>query len=411
MAQKLNKLTARGVQALNESGRFSDGGGLYLIVDGKGETKAKRWLFIFRSPANGKQREMGLGSLANVSLADARAMAAEARRQLGEKKDPLEVRKAEAEKSDQEAVVVPTFSDFAETVITSLETGWRNEKHRDQWRSTIQTYCKPIARTLVDAITTEDVLSILQPIWTEKNETASRLRGRIEKVLDAAKAKGLRSGENPARWRGHLDHLLPKRQKLQRGHHPALAWNELPEFMAKLRAREGMAALALEFTILTTARTGESLGASWGEIDLDAKVWTVPAHRIKAGKEHRVALSSRAHAILEKLNAARSSAFVFPSAQEGKHLSEMALLMLLRRMDAGSVTVHGFRSTFRDWCGEATNFPREVAEAALAHAVGDAVERAYRRGDALEKRRALMEAWATYCEPKEGNVVPMVRPA
>ena len=271
---------------------------------------------------------------------------------------------------------------------------------------TLETYAAPLRSKPVNQITTEDVLEVLQPIWTSKAETASRVRGRIEKILDAAKAKGLREGENPARWRGHLDHLLPKRQLLQRGHHAAMPWQEVPEFVAQLRNSPSMAALALEFVILTAARSGEVLrsfrdgevvGASWGEIDRQAKVWTIPAKRMKAGREHRVPLSDRALAILGEAEKARRGKFIFPGQRGDQPLSDMALTMLLRRMNVTDATVHGFRSSFRDWAGEATNFPREIAEAALAHTVGDKVERAYRRGDALERRRELMEAWASFC--------------
>ena len=253
-------------------------------------------------------------------------------------------------------------------------------------------------------------MGVLQPIWQTTPETASRLRGRIETVLDAARAKGhiARNEANPARWRGHLDKLLSKRQKLTRGHHAAMAFDDVPEFIGKLRERPAIAAMALEFLILTAARSGEVLGARWAEMDMIAKVWTVPAARMKAGREHRVPLSSRALAILEAVAEAKTGEFVFAGQKAGKPLSGMAMEMLLRRMKAASVTVHGFRSSFRDWCGEATSFPREIAEAALAHVSGDATERAYRRGDALEKRRALMEAWTNYCEPTLGsNVVPM----
>jgi integrase len=248
------------------------------------------------------------------------------------------------------------------------------------------------------------VLRVLKPHWQRIPETAARLRSRIEKVLDAARAKGYREGENPARWRGHLDTLLPPRQKLTRGHYAAMPYAELPAFMTRLRACEGMAAQALEFAILTAARSGEVLGLRWSEIDLGAKVWTVPATRIKAGREHRVPLSPRALAIIEGLWPVRVSEFVFPGHRSDRPLGDMALHMVLKRMEI-PYTVHGFRSSFRDWCGEATNFPREVAEAALAHVVGDETERAYRRGDALEKRRKLMDAWATYCEAKSSNVL------
>ena len=387
MARQLNKLTARKVQTETAPGRHSDGGGLYLVVDKNG---AKRWVFIYRRQKDGKQSEMGLGGLISVPLGRARELAAEARALLASGSDPVQARKPVA------AAVVPSFGEVAQTVIASLEPGWRNDKHRYQWQATIATYCAPIAAKPVNAITTEDVLTVLRPIWTDKNETASRLRGRIEKILDAAKAKGYRSGENPARWRGHLDHLLPRRQKLQRGHHPALPYQELPDFMTRLREHKSVAALALEFCILTAGRSGEVLGARWAEIDFEAKVWTIPPPRMKSGRQHRVPLSPQALAILDELRQIRSGDFVFPSPRSAKPLSNMAMEMLLRRMKADAITVHGFRSSFRDWCGEETDHPRELAEAALAHAVGDTVERAYRRGDALQKRRELMDAWADY---------------
>jgi integrase len=394
MARQLNKLTARKAQTETAPGRHSDGGGLYLVVDKNG---AKRWVFIYRRKSDGKQSEMGLGGLISVPLGRARELAVEARALLASGRDPVQERKS----VESPAAQVPSFGEMAQTVIESLETGWRNEKHRYQWRATIATYCAPIASKPINAITTEDVLEVLQPIWTDKNETASRLRGRIEKVLDAAKAKGYRSGENPARWRGHLDHLLPRRQKLQRGHHPALPYQQLPEFMTRLREETSIAALALEFCILTAARSGEVLGARWAEIDVEAKVWTIPAQRMKSGREYRVPLSPRAIAILDQLRQISSGEFVFPSPRGAKSLSNISMEMLLRRMKADAITVHGFRSSFRDWCGEETEFPRELAEAALAHTVGDAVERAYRRGDALDKRRTLMDAWADYVEPRE----------
>jgi integrase len=242
---------------------------------------------------------------------------------------------------------------------------------------------------------------VLKPIWTAKPETASRLRGRIEKVLDAAKAKGFRTTENPARWRGHLDHLLPKPLKLSRGHHAAMPYEELPAFMGELRQRQVTAALALEFCILTAARSGEVLGCRWSEIDLDKKVWTVPAHRMKAGREHRVPLSGRVVAILRELAEADARPFVFPGQARNKPLSNMAMDMMLRRMKRDAATVHGFRSSFRDWAGNVSNFPREIIETALSHVIGDKAEQAYRRSDALEKRRKLMEAWATFCEPRQ----------
>jgi integrase len=289
-----------------------------------------------------------------------------------------------------------TFRDAAAALMESMSPSWRNAKHRAQWTMTLTVYCAPIASLSVSNVSTDDVLRVLKPLWLTKSETASRLRGRIERTLDFAKAKGMRSGENPARWRGHLDALLPKRQKLTRGHHKALPFDDVPGFMAKLRERSGPAPAALEFAILAAARSGEVLSATWREIDLDARVWTVPAERMKAGRVHRVPLSGRAVAVLETMLAVRTSDFVFPGMLADRPLSVMALEMVLRRMKVHA-TVHGFRSTFRDWTGERTVFPREIAEAALAHLVGDEVERAYRRGDALDKRRSLMEAWASFC--------------
>jgi integrase len=278
---------------------------------------------------------------------------------------------------------------------------------------TLGVYAAPMRRKPVDTVSTEDVLGVLKPIWTEKPETASRLRGRIEVVLDAARAAGHRTGENPARWKGHLAQLLSKRQKLTRGHHAALPYAEVPDFVARLHEQTGLAALALEFTILTAARSGEALGAKWSEIDFDEKLWTVPAARMKGSREHRVPLSSRALAALAQTRKLQTNDYVFPGQKRGRPLSGMSMEMLLRRMKVEDVTVHGFRSSFRDWAGDKTSFPREVAEAALAHAIGDETEAAYRRSDALVKRRKLMEAWAAYCEPKatDEKVTPLRRKA
>ena len=391
MGRQISKLSSRKVTTVTRAGRHSDGGGLYLNVTDSG---AKSWLFMYKLA--GRRREMGLGSARDVPLARARDLAAEARQHLAAGREPLAMRAKSAPM---------TFRQAADALIESMSPSWRNEKHRDQWTMTLRVYCAPIGPLPVSAIATDDVLRVLKPLWLAKAETASRLRGRIERVLDFAKARGMRSGENPARWRGHLDALLPKRQKLTRGHHKAMPFDDVPEFVGKLRTMEGVGPQALEFAILTAARSGEVLGARWDEIDLDAKVWTVPAHRMKGAREHRVPLSKRATTILKKLAAVRSGDAVFPGLKPGKPLSSMALEMVLRRADV-DVTVHGFRSAFRDWTGERTTFPREVAEAALAHLVGDEVERAYRRGDALEKRRLLMDSWASFCELKSGgNIV------
>jgi integrase len=388
------------VSTATKPGRHSDGDGLYLVVDPSG---AKRWLFMFRW--GGKLKEMGLGGLASVSLSEAREKAGEARRVLTSGRNPIEARRA----AQATLNAVQTFGAFADALVADISHGFRNEKHKAQWSMTLTKYAAPLRDKPLDAIQTDDVLSVLTPLWQTKSETASRLRGRIERVLDAARAKGLRSGENPARWRGHLDHLLPKRHNLTRGHHAALPYPDVPAFVAELRNREAIAALALEFTILNAARSGEALGAKWNEIDRDAKVWTVPPERMKTGREHRVPLTKRALEILETVGQIRTGDYVFPGQRRGRPLSIMSMEMLLRRMKV-DVTVHGFRSSFRDWAGECTSFPREIAETALA--IGDETERAYRRGDALEKRRKLMAAWAAFCEPKDkSNVVPLARRA
>lgn len=423
MAQKINRLTHKGVQAATKAGRYADGGGLYLQVATK---TARSWLFVYRSPVHkvakkgkktlvGRTREMGLGPVDGpnaVSLAEAREKAAAHRVEIQKSIDPID-----AAREVRITLQPKTFQQVYEDVLGTLEAGWRNDKHKAQWRMTLDVYAKPLHAKSVASITTEDILEVLRPIWTAKAETASRLRGRIEKVLDAAKAQGYRSGENPARWRGHLDNLLSKRAKLQRGHHPAMPWADMPTFVGRLRATPSMSSLALEFLILTASRSGEILrsvrdgelmGARWEEVDLEAKVWTVPAARMKSGKEHRVPLSPRAVEILNELSKAKQGDFIFPGQRGKTPLSEMALELLLRRLDAKPYTVHGFRSTFRDWAGEATHYPREVCESALAHTVGNAVEQAYRRGDALEKRRALMNDWAAFVEGTDrGKIVPL----
>lgn len=400
--REIHRLTAAKVEKVKTPGVYIDGEGLRLIVEAGG---AKRWRFRFRF--DGKDREMGLGGYwarggePAVTLALARDRVARARELIRAGRNPLVEGLGERR--------IPTFGEAADRLVEALGPQWRNPKHRAQWTMTLREYAAPIREMRVDRVDTEAVLDVLKDVWKSKPETASRLRGRIERVLDAAKAKGERQGENPARWRGHLDHLLPARQKLTRGHHAAMPYGDLPIFIRELRAREAVAALGLEFLILTAARSGEVLGATWAEIDLAAKVWTVPAARMKAGREHRVPLSARAVAILEAVKPLGDGEHIFPGQRTKRPLSGMAFEMLLRRMKVG-FTVHGFRSAFRDWCGEASTFPRELAEAALAHTVGDATERAYRRGDALEKRRKLMDAWAAFCEPRQGGkVVPMRR--
>jgi integrase len=399
MSRQINRLSPRKVATVTKSGRHADGGGLYLVVDKGG---ARRWAFIFRW--QGRLKEMGLGGVTAVPLARARELAAGCRAQLSAGINPIVARRdAKAE--------TPTFGSFADAFVATKEVEWRNAKHRYQWRQTLTTYAKPLRAKLVSDITTEDVLATLKSIWTTKSETASRLRGRIEAVLDAARVAGHRTGENPARWRGHLDKLLPKPRKLYRGHHAAMPCAEVPAFVARLRERDAVAARALEFMILTAARSGEVLGMTWGELDLDAALWVVPERRMKAGREHRVPLSDRAIQIVQTFSSGKpdSGAYVFPGHRHGRPLSNTATEMLLRRMEV-NVTTHGFRSSFRDWCGDSTHFAREIAEAALAHTVGDETERAYRRGDALAKRRELMDLWSLYCDGgQHGQVIPLRR--
>jgi integrase len=380
-----NRLTARKVETA-KPGKYSDGGNLYLVVSDAG---TRKW--VLRFTWRGKAREMGLGSATAVPLADAREKAASARRMVAQGFNPLDERKRTSD--------VPTFGEMADQVRQSLSAGFRSGPHKLQWKSSLATYGAPLKDKSVDTITTDDILAVLKPIWTTRPETASRVRGRIEKVLDAAKARGFREGENPARWRGHLDHLLPRPSKLARGHYAAMPYGSVAAFIGELRQREAMAALALEFCILTAARSGEVLGARWSEIDLDNGLWTVPAERMKAEREHRVPLSDRALTLLKQLAELRTSDFVFPGQRKDRPLSDKTMLRMLSQMKADTVTVHGFRSSFRDWAGNETPFPREVIETALAHVIGDKAEQAYRRSDALEKRRQLMEAWAAYCEP------------
>lgn len=399
------KLNARKVQTLSKPGRHSDHlNNLYLSIAATG---GKRWVFFYRW--GGGRKELGLGGAARgqVSLAEARAKALEARQLLNGGTDPMTVMSRDArEKRDR---TMPTFGAFAGDYLKTHRPKFRNEKHAAQWEMTLTTYCEPIRSRPVSAIDTEAVLKVLQPIWQDIPETASRLRGRIENVLDAAKARGLHPGPNPATWRGHLKTLLPARQRLTRGHHAALPYDNLPAFMADLRARKSTAALALELAILTASRSGEVLNAEWQEFDLAKAMWTIPAKRMKAGHEHRIPLTARAVAILKSLPKLDHNPHVFTGNGIGKPLSSMAMAMLLRRMGRTGITVHGFRSTFRDWASEQTSFPHETSEHALAHRISDKAEAAYRRGDQFEKRRKLMEAWAAFCEPKIAGKVVRLR--
>jgi integrase len=394
MPKQAVRMTALDVANAKKPGAYADGEGLYLHVSPKG---AKSW--IFRYSAGTKRREMGLGSTDTFSLKEARQRAADARKVVAQGQDPLAAKQVAVVAEKVAAIRAVTFSQCAERYIAAHQAGWRNEKHCAQWTATIATYANPHFGELpVGTIETPHIMKALEAIWTQKPETASRLRGRIEAILDWATVSGLRDGANPARWKGHIQALLPKRSKVAAiEHHAALAYDEMPSFFLRLQAADGMAAKALQFAILTAARTGEVLGATWQEIDFEARQWTVPASRMKAGKEHRVALSQPALALLRKLATIRQGEYVFSGQQHGKPLSNMALLMCLRRLDRDDLTAHGFRSTFRDWCAEKTSFASEVAEMALAHAVPGKVEAAYRRGDMLEKRRQLMEQWGQYC--------------
>jgi integrase len=347
---------------------------------------------------DGRAREMGLGSYYDVSLAEARDRARSFRRMVKEGLDPIEERRARRAEQRSERARVMTFRECAEAYIQAHRAGWKNAKHAAQWPSTLEAYVYPVFGDLpVHAVDVRLVMKVIEPIWTVRPETASRVRGRIEAVLDWATACAHRTGENPARWRGHLENLLPNKFKVRKvEHHTALPYGELGAFMAELRRQPGIAARALEFTILTASRTGEVIGARWDEISIVERLWTVPGERMKAGREHRVPLSPQALAILDHMRAIRVGDFVFSGGRGSQPISNMAMSMTLRRMGRGGLTVHGFRSTFRDWAAERTNFPREVAEMALAHTVSDKVEAAYRRGDLFEKRRQLMAAWARY---------------
>jgi integrase len=396
MAQKTNRLTAVEVTKLEKPGYYCDGGGLYLQVSKSG---SKSW--IMRYTMTGKPVEMGLGSFQTFTLAEARKRATAQRKLLADGINPLETKRSDQLTRRMAESSIITFDKAATAYIDSNSPAWRNAKHGEQWRNTIATYASPVIGKLpVSKIDTAHVLRILTPIWLEKTETAVRLRGRIEKILDWAKAQGYRSGDNPAAWRGHLDAgLLPSPSKVaDAGHHSALPWLEIGAFMVALRAMQGAGARAMEIIILTATRTSEVLNAKWTEIDLDEKLWTIPKERMKAFKEHRVPLSDAVMSVLMTVKAESGGGeYVFAGRKANTPLTNMACLATLKRMDRGDITVHGFRSTFRDWVSETTAYPRDVAEMALAHTIEDKSEAAYRRGDLIEKRRSLMHDWATYC--------------
>lgn len=380
-------LSARKVESA-EAGKHGDGRGLFLLVK---PTGARSW--VLRYQLNGRRRDLGLGAYPEVTLANARTKALEARRLIAEGRDPLSERKKSK---------FLTFKEAASALIESKRSGWKNAKHAAQWPSTLNNYAMPKLGDLdVKLIETADVIAVLKPIWNEKPETASRLRQRIEAVLDYTTAMGIRTGDNPARWRGHLDHLLPKPSKVRAvKHHAAMGYADIPEFMASLNQREGVSARALAFTILTSARSGETREMVWGEVDTETQMWIIPAAKMKAAKEHRVPLSEAAMKLMGIRDA--DNDLVFGSDTKfGKPISDMSMTAVLRRMKLNGVTVHGFRSSFRDWAGETTSFPREVIESALAHQLKDKAEAAYARGDLFDKRRELMAAWADYINGKK----------
>lgn len=393
MARPINKLSVRWIESnKREPGYYADGAGLYLQIKGASGSLTRSW--IFRYTRVGKTHDIGLGAYLNVSLELARKKATDLRAALGRGEDPLALRVAEKAK----AAARLTFAQCAEQYIETNRAGWKNPKHADQWKSTLETYAYPaIGKLDVGHVDTPHVLSILSPIWQTKNETASRVRGRIERVLAWATTRKLREGDNPARWTHHLDTILPAPGQVQKKtHHEALPYLEAGEFIQDLRKQVGVTPLALEFTILTVARTNEVISATWDEFDLDQKFWTIPAGRMKAKKEHRIPLGERTLEILTEMDKVRDSDFVFPGWKAKTGLSNMAMLQLLKRMDRPDLTVHGFRSTFRDWAGETTSHPREVIEHALAHQLKDKAEAAYARGTLFDKRRALMNAWDAY---------------
>lgn len=403
MPRHVHKLSVPGVKAANKPGAYADGAGLYLRIS---KWKTKSW--AYRYSLNGRARWMGLGSVNDLGLADARDKAYRNRTLLLQGIDPIESRRIEKSKRRLEAARTVTFRTSAEDYIARNKSGWSNSKHATQWNNTLETYAFPVLGDLpVDQIDVAFVMRVLEPIWSSKPETAMRVRQRIEAILDAARVMGYRNGENPARWKGHLDKLLPRREKVRRvKHHAAVPYAALPEFMQRLEGQSSVSASALHFLILTAARTKEVRLAKWDEIDLEKGVWVVPAERMKARNEHRVPLSSKAQDILVAMREMGDDGYVFSGSRKGEPLSDMTMLQLLRRMEPSGVTVHGFRSSFRDWAAERSAYSSEVAEMALAHTVSDKVEAAYRRGDLFEKRKRIMDDWAQFCTYAEiDNVV------
>lgn len=396
----IHKLSARKVETASP-GKHEDGGGLRLVVSGAG---AKKW--VLRYSVKGKRREMGLGSYPDIDLAQARQKAIKYRNMASNGSDPIEVRKIEE-------IKVPTFTQCAAQYIQAHRRGWKNYKHSRQWVSTLKTYARPIIGTKrVDDISTDDILKILTPIWTTKTETAKRLQGRIENVLDYAAARKYRDHMNPARWRGHLGVLLPKPSKVKTvKNHPAMPYKDVAAFMSELAQNGSVSALALRFLIQTATRTSETLNAQWSEIDLEGAIWTIPAQRMKTKREHRVPLTDDVLNDLKALPRLNGNPYLFPGSRHGKPLSNMSLLQLMRGMgfakegERGEAVPHGFRSSFRDWAGEVSTFPSDVAEMALAHVIKNKAEAAYRRGDLFEKRRKMMEAWSSYLRQDQNDTV------
>lgn len=387
----LHRLSARKVATAQE-GKYEDGKGLRLVVSTSG---AKKW--VFRYTLNGKRHEMGLGSIPSVSLERARMLAQQARLMIAGGIDPIQTRKLSK-------ITIPTFAHCAHEYIELNKAGWSNVKHQSQWINTLTTYAFPaIGDISVDKVTTDQIVTLLTPIWLDKNETAKRVQTRIAKILDYAKARNLRSDENPARWTGHLDTILPKPSSIQKEtHHPAMPYQALPAFWRKICSSQSTSSKALRLLILTACRTSEVLQATWDEFDLENKVWVIPAERMKANREHRVPLSSAATDLLSSFALERGSNYLFPGGKAGSPLSNMALLKYMRDLgygpkgELGPYVPHGFRSSFRDWAGEVSHYPQDVAEMALAHTIKNKVEAAYRRGDLLEKRREMMMDWTDY---------------
>ena len=411
MARAINRLSALQVKTAKLPGYYADGGNLWLQV-GRGGSKS----WVLRYTLAGKAREMGLGSVSTFTLQDARDRAQAARKLLADGVDPIDAKRDAQQQARMETSNRRTFASCAAAYVKAHEAGWKNAKHAAQWTATLETYAFPVIGELsVSDVEMAHVLRVLEPIWRTKTETASRLRGRIENILDWATVQKYRAGNNPARWHGHLDTVLPSPKKVQKvQHHPALPWREMGGFMRELRGQQGTAARAVELIILTACRTSEAFNADWREIDLAQRTWTIPAVRMKAGKEHIIPLSDAAVSVLQAQAAAHGmEGFIFPGTRSGKPLSNMAGLMLLKRMGRADLTVHGFRSAFRDWAGESTSHPREVIEHALAHQLRNKAEAAYARGSLFEKRRVLMADWARHCDhiALPADVVQLVRSA